>query len=68
MPITTTTPIRTTDMADGAALPLPIAAFPAELFLWLSPAFPVGGFASVTGSKSWWKMGSSRTGRALARG
>ena len=30
-----TTPIRTTDMA----------AFPAELFLWLSPAFPVGGFA-----------------------
>jgi urease accessory protein len=30
-----TTPIRTTD----------VAAFPAELFLWLSPAFPVGGFA-----------------------
>lgn len=35
MPITTTTPIRTIEMT----------AFPAELFLWLSPAFPVGGFA-----------------------
>jgi len=35
MRITMTTPIRTTD----------VAAFPAELFLWLSPAFPVGGFA-----------------------